>query len=126
MAWRVFEYVDAAGEGVITDWPLQKPHKAKLMQKIRMLRDLGPDLPPGLLAGPGIGGHHHIYKLRVQSNVQMRPMLCRGPINNDGEFTFLATALEKDDTLEPASAPDVAEQRRKDLIADPKKRRVLP
>ena len=50
--------------------------------------------PPGLLAGPNIGGQAHIYKLRVKSNVQMRPMLSKGPLDNAAEFTFLARAIE--------------------------------
>lgn len=125
MPWKVYEYVGLDGVGEITGWDLQKPHKAKLMQKIRMLAAFGADLPPGLLAGPGIGGQGHIYKLRVRSNVEMRPMLSKGPHDNNAEFTLLARAVERDGQPEPANASETAEARRQEVLANRHRRREL-
>ena len=56
-----------------------------------MLEKEGSNLFPQMLCGTETPG---ILKLRVKGNVQLRPMLCRGPIEIDKEFTLLLGACE--------------------------------
>jgi len=100
---------------------LQKDELAKLNQKLDMLRR-EPELPPQLLAGPLEG--KPIHKLRINGRVALRPMLCKGPINNDSEFTLLMGATEKDRVLIPEDAIDQAADRRREVIANPNGRRT--
>jgi len=51
----------------------------------------------------------------------MRPMLCRGPIDNEAEYTFLLGATEKDWKL-PTGAKEQADKRRTIVINDPARR----
>lgn len=113
---KVFEVLDASGDGVITAWPLQKRERVKLRQKIDLLEQHGLDAP-GLVGGPNIGKQRHIYKLKVKGSVQLRPMFCKGPTNPDDEITFLTQATERDGQIEPASAPMNAEFKRQQLVA---------
>jgi hypothetical protein len=127
MRWKIFEFLDHRGQGVIEVWlkraRIQKEGRQRLNLKLALLTQAGPDLPPGLLAGPIDGGH--IYKLRVKApRVQLRPLLCRGPIDNDSEFTLLLGATERDWELVPEDAPQRAEDNRQIIIAAPKRRRL--
>jgi hypothetical protein len=121
--WRVFDYIDSQGRNVMLEWanrlPMQKTERAKLNSKIDLLERVGLDLAPGILADTG---NRHIKKLRVRGKVQLRPMLCLGPIILDSEFTFLQGAIEKDYKLIPPDATDRAEENRSDLLAHPGKR----
>jgi hypothetical protein len=97
---------------------LQKPDLARLSRKLRALEDNGPYLGPKLLAGP-IKHHANIYKIIVNGRVALRPLLCRGPIDMEREFTLLNGAVERDRRFVPANAPEVAEERRQEVITDP-------
>jgi hypothetical protein len=129
---KLYEWVDHRGRGILTDWKrIQKIQRWKVDQKLLMLRkaDVTPgqsSLPPGLLAGPGIGGFASIYKLKIKGNVALRPMLCLGPLDRDAEWTFLAQAVERDDVLDPADAAAIAEDRRQQILADNLRRRLIP
>ena len=116
--WRLYDYVNNRGRNDFESWTksLEKRDRARLSAKLRMLETAGPDLPPQLLAGPIKG---HIYKLRINGQVALRPLLCKGPINKDKEFTLLMGAIEKDQKLEPRDAPNEAEIRRQKIINDP-------
>ena len=118
-AWELYDYRDSNGKNRIAEWSrtLQKPDLARFNRKLKMLEDNGPALGPRLLAGP-IEGHAHIYKLRINGRVALRPLLCKGPIKIEKEFTFLIGALEQDRKLQPPNAPSQAEDRRKEIIAD--------
>jgi hypothetical protein len=118
-AWRLYDYLDARGRNDFHRWSsdLEKSDRARLSQKLRMLETVGPDLPPQLLAGP-IKDHAHIYKMRINGSVALRPLLCRGPINNAEEFTLLMGAIERGWKWEPTGAPSTAEIRRKEIIDD--------
>jgi hypothetical protein len=72
------------------------------------------------LAGPICDS---IYKLKVKGNVQLRPLLCKGPINNDEEFTLLIGAKEVQGELQPDGVEYKAIERREGVIADPENRR---
>jgi hypothetical protein len=129
--WRIFEYVEG-GESAIGRWlrdqDISPRDRGQLMQKMDMLSRNGMDLPPGLLAGPIKSKRKpkmqsHIYKLIVHGQRMLRPMLCRGPVDTDGEFTILIGAIEKDGVLDVDAAD--AEARRQEVIADPKTKRRL-
>jgi hypothetical protein len=122
-AWRLYDYVDNRGLNDFEAWSrgLEKPDRARLSQKLRMLETVGPELPPQLLAGP-IKGQSHIYKLRINGRVALRPLLCKGPISNDEEFTLLKGATEVDRKWEPRNAPFAAETRRQEILRDPTRR----
>jgi hypothetical protein len=62
----------------------------------------------------------HIYKLKVRGEKALRPLLCKGPLDMDGEFTFLLGAIEVNSQLDE-DAED-AEARRSIVIADPSRR----
>jgi len=71
----------------------------QLNQKIDMLEKNGPNLSPGLLAGPVNSKRRpkmvsHILKLRINGDRALRPMLCKGPIDMEREFTMLIGAIE--------------------------------
>ena len=124
MRWRLLEYVDG-DQRVLSDWSLQSVQRARLDQRLDMVRSVGLSLPPNLVAGPGIDGERHIYKFKVKGNVQLRPLLCRGPQDGRTELTFLARAIERDDILEPAGVAAVAERRRIEVSLDSRKRVAL-
>ena len=71
-----------------------------------------------LLAGPS---HTHVYKLVIHGDVMLRPMLCKGPINNDTEYTLLRGAVEIGGEL-PNGAPEQAEEHREIIISNPNRR----
>jgi hypothetical protein len=122
---EVYEYVGHDGSAPVSEWieSLQKKQRAKLKAKIQALRQYGGELPTTLLSDTS---NPHIKKLRVRGNVQLRPLLCRGPASQAGdEFTLLAGATERDGVLAPATALADAETRRTAVIADLRNRRRL-
>ena len=125
MEWTIYEFLDNRGDGVIEVWikreRIPMSIKARLDVKLKLLQQAGPDLSPGLLVS--LGGS--IYKLRVCAmNVELRPMLCRGPFSNENEFTLLVGATERDLELVPRDAEERAKENRETLIADPSRRRI--
>lgn len=72
-------------------------------------------------------GYAQLRELRVYANPQLRPLLCRGPVDRHGELTFLAPATEKGDRLQPENAVDVAIERYQEVVDDPQRyRRRFP
>jgi hypothetical protein len=120
--WKLYDYVDERGVNSFEEWSnrLEKKELARLNSKLDMLRT-EPALPPQLLAGPLEGVP--IYKLRINGRVALRPMLCKGPVDKDGEFTLLLGAVERDGKLVPGNAVSQAESRRQKVIANPRQRR---
>ena len=117
--WVLYDYKNLNNKNEIKKWTegLEKKQRIQLNQKLDSLAQQGPDLPPKLL--PSLG--QHIYKLRVKSNVQLRPMLCKGPINNEKEFTLLLGAIEVGGKL-PKGSKERAVRNRGEIINDPKRR----
>src|SRR5690349_13629438 len=114
MTWNIYEYIDERGTGAVESWirrdRLQRQAVALLDQKLMLLASAGPELPPGLLAHLGGG----FLKLKVRAvGVQLRPILCEGPITNDTEFTILIGAVERDGKLQPNDARERAEKCRR-------------
>ena len=68
-----------------------------------------------LMTGPIEDG---IYKSRIGasgSNVALRPLLCRGPIDGNGEATYLERATEVGGELVPSGALASAKVRREQV-----------
>lgn len=124
MPYTIYDHVDEHGRNTIKEWTseLQAPDRAKVDQKIDMLITSGSDLPPKLLSD---SRSPHIKKLRLigLGKVQLRPMFCKGPINNYIEFTLLMGAIEKGSKLDPPDADYKAENLRQEVIANPSLRR---
>jgi hypothetical protein len=125
--WKLYDYVGDSGDNEIASWSksLQKIEKAKLNAKLDMLRRVGMALHGSILAGPlpnEQGSAEPIYKLKIHGKVQLRPMLCRGPIDTDCEFTLLLGATEVGDKLDPPNAVSVAAQRRERILRDNNRR----
>ncbi|WP_175910594.1 hypothetical protein [Burkholderia metallica] len=121
MPLDLFDYVTAHGSNDFAEWTrdLQKVSRAKLNAKIDMLALHGEGLVPHVLTDTPVAG---IRKLRVKGNVQLRPLLCRGPINGDSEYTFLMGATERDGQLVPDTAPETADVRRATVANDGRRR----
>ncbi|WP_020396662.1 hypothetical protein [Thiolinea disciformis] len=99
---------------------LQTRERAKLNAKIDMLSQHGEDLYPETLAGTSVAG---IQKLRVHGGIQLRPLLCRGPLLDDqtklieNGYTLLMGAKEVGNKWQPASAPEKADKQKQLLLA---------
>jgi hypothetical protein len=131
MSWRIFEYVEWGYQSTIGIWLIENAitdrDRGRLVQKMDLLAMHGPNLPPGLLAGPIKSKRNrkmqsHIYKLIIHGDKMLRPMLCKGPIEMDSEYTMLIGAIEVNFKLD-VDAED-AELRRTDIIENPDKRRI--
>ena len=121
--YTLYDYLDSRGLNDFESWSksLEKGYLARLNRQLKALEDNGPDLIPGMLFGP-ITGYRHIYKLKIGHKLALRPLLCRGPLNNDSEFTLLLGAIEKGWKWDPRNAPEIAEARRVEIINNPRRR----
>lgn len=90
--------------------------RAKLNAKLDMLENNGDALFPLLLTGTDTPG---ILKLRVKGKVQLRPMLCKGPVDIDREYTLLLGAIEVGGKLIPDKADELANELKATIIASP-------
>ena len=120
MPWAIYDYVHPADGNLMRHWSakLQKKEKVKLDFKIDALEQHGTELIPGMVAPTGVPS---IFKLKVQGQVKLRPMLCAGP-GDSASFTFLIGAKEIQFEYDPAGAPDTAAIYRNDLISNPRRR----
>jgi hypothetical protein len=91
-----------------------------LNQKLDMLLTTGDALFPHVLTGTPVAG---IQKLRVKGSVQLRPLLCKGPVENEDAFTLLAGATEVGSKLKPNGIAAIADTRKTEVIGDPVNRR---
>lgn len=119
--FTLFDYRDENGSNSFKKWTemLQKSERAKLNAKLDMLSKMGANLFPQVLTGTDTSG---ILKLRIKGNVQLRPMLCKGPINNESEFTLLIGAKERDSRLIPVKVDEEASNRKKIIIKNSDRR----
>src|SRR5919109_407392 len=119
----LWDFLSARGENVILRWVkdarLTPRDRAALNQKLDRLRQMDFDLAIGtkLLAGP-IEKQRHIYKLVIHGDVMLRPLLSRGPIDPEAEYTLLLGAIERGGKL-PKDAPQQAEDNRLIVLDDP-------
>jgi hypothetical protein len=122
----LWDFLSARGENVILRWVkdarLTTRDRAALNQKLDRLRQMDFDLAIGtkLLAGP-IEKQRHIYKLVIHGDVMLRPLLCRGPIDPQTEYTLLLGAIERGGRL-PRDAPQQADDNRLSVLDDPSRR----
>lgn len=122
MLCRLYDYVNAQGENELKKWAegLQKVQRAKLNEKLDKLQLYGDGLHPHMLTDTGTPG---IQKLRVKGNVQLRPLLCKGPVQVNSEYTLLMGAKEVGGKWVPREAPRTADALKQAVIADPLGRR---
>src|SRR5262245_22304412 len=94
-ALDLWDLLDTRGDKVVHQWAkedrLSKRDRVQFNQKCARLvqMDFSLAITTKLLAGPII---EHIYKLVIHGDVMLRPMLCKGPINNATEYTLLLGA----------------------------------
>lgn len=124
MSFLLYDYMNEHGLNEIKVWinDLQKKELAKLNSKLDMLHMHGDELIPSTLSPTREPG---ILKMRVHGSVQLRPLLCRGPINADAEYTLLLGAKEVGSVLRPKNADKLAVIRKDAVTLDPDNRRVL-
>ena len=112
MTWDIHDAIGKHRKSHISLWitkeKITKRDIGQLNQKIDMLELNGPELPPKLLAGPVKSKRNrklvsHIYKLIIHGDRMLRPMLCKGPIDPDHEFTMLVGAIEVGGVLDADS-----------------------
>jgi len=121
---RLYEYIQSH-EGVIGDWSIDSVPKAKLKIKIDALgqqESIQIAIDHEFLVG--LEGCHGILKMKIRGNVALRPLACRGPIDKDGEVTFLVQTIERDRKL-PKGVCQQARDRRDAVVADPSRRRPI-
>lgn len=118
--WLLFDYQSEKGNEILK-WTLglEKRQRVKLNAKLDMLQQTGSSLMPQLLALTGVP---HIFKLRVQGNPKLRPLLCKGTVDNENEFTILIGAFELQWQYDPKDALTKAVERREELLNDPSRR----
>lgn len=120
---EIFDYTDLNGFSVMHSWademPMQTRERAKLDQKIDLLKRTEDNLLPKLLHPTKC---KHIMHLTVNGRVALRPMLCRGPANEKKEFTFLFGTTERDRKFVDRNAPQKAEDNRQNLELHPGRR----
>jgi hypothetical protein len=121
MIFTLFDYTSENGNNEIKEWTngLQKTDRAKLNAKLDMLALHGHELFPNVLTDTPTAG---IQKLRVKGKVQLRPMLCKGPIDNNKEYSLLIGVMERDSKFVPDKADQTANQRKQTIINNPKRR----
>lgn len=124
MTFEIFDYCTESGENAFKTWTqgLQSVERAKLNAKLDMLQNHGDVLFPEVLSGTGTPG---ILKLRAKGSVQLRPMLCKGPINIDREYTLLLGAIEVGGKLRPPKADELANELKAKVCESPATRRKL-
>ena len=115
--WTFFDYVNARGENEILTWlnssEVPKEAKAKINARIITLQGF-PIFPEQYFSA--YKGWDDIYELKiVYGNVQYRPFGFYGP--NRRQFCLLAGGVEKGKV--PKSLLEIAEKRRKIVIANP-------
>lgn len=124
--YNIFDYLDRRGRNVMQEWAnkisLQNRDRARLDLKIDMLSMHGDELLPQTLQSTK---SKHILELTVNGKVALRPMLCRGPVKMNDEFTFLLGVTERDRKYVPSDALERAEKNRLDLQENPKNKRCF-
>lgn len=122
MPFHLYDYRDASGNNLFAAWTrtLQTKQLAKLNERLDKLEQHGEELFPDVLSPTANG----ILKLKVRGNVQLRPLLCRGPVDEKIEYTLLIGAKEISSKLQPKNAKETAQARKAEVAADPNNRRI--
>jgi hypothetical protein len=122
MKFLIHDFVSDKGVNEFNQWAmaLEKVQRAKLREKIDKLMMHGDSLHPEMLSDTTVPG---IQKLRIRGPVQLRPLLCKGPIDINQEYTMLMGAKEIGDKWSPKNAPTTAKTKKDKVILDPVNRR---
>lgn len=107
--WKLFEPVDGRGNGRFTAWRdrLQKGDQAAVDEKLRSLQIFGAVAP----CLKGVTGYGRLRKIHISTpTLALRPLVCRGPDDQDSEFTLLLGAREVNWDWEPDDAPATADR----------------
>lgn len=123
--WTFYDFVTGSGRNAIREWVngqakgVSKPLKARLNALIAELELVdGPfDRQHGVgqLRGKPCKGLYEVI-LKV-SKIQFRVLGCYGP-RDQGEFTLLVGATERDGSFDPENACETAQQRRGLIATD--------
>jgi len=127
--WKVYFFLRGERrENVIKAWlkdeSVPDAQIAVFQEKIDTLERSGPEMVPGFISETPVG--KEIYKMKVKGNKgwkQLRPMCCRGPFEQQNEYTVLVGAVEKDWKLIPSNAKERAQANLIELKADRTRRR---
>ena len=116
--YNLWDFLSPRGENVILRWArderLTTRERAALNNKLDRLAqiDFSLAIETKFLAGPIYG---RIYKLVVHAGRMLRPLLCRGPIDNETEYTLLLGVIETGGKL-PIGAKEKAAENREAVI----------
>jgi hypothetical protein len=125
-AVAIYDYLNANGANPIEEFiraSIEAKERAKLLARVQALRGSG----YAILGGNVLTDtrEKHVKEIRVNGNVAVRMLMCRGPVNGNKEATLLFGAFERDNKYDPKDAPERAEKRRKEVEADPARRRRI-
>ena len=120
----LFEFTRENGRGCISD-ELRKNTGARAAfdTRARDLRNHGVGSVETRNFCPHI--EQGIYKLKIRFKPQLRPHLCKGPGDKEGEATFLVWATEENSQLDPPDVIDVAVARRATVIDSPERKKAI-
>ncbi len=113
----LFEALETDGTGVLSGWRIPAKLRARLDSKLTLLLQHPLDTVFQMEAFLRTEGDASIRKVKVKSNVQLRPLCCKGPINGEGEVTFLLRAKEVQSGWVPVDAIAQAGKRRTEIVA---------
>jgi Phage derived protein Gp49-like (DUF891) len=123
-SWIIRCYLDDRGNDVIDAWLSGKPQKvlAKFLDRMGGLRDQPQHRWNGTRTKQ-LTGYEGLVEVRFKAaKVQYRPIGFFGP--GRMEFTLLVGAIEKGGEFIPKNAPDVAQERKAIVIAQPERTHV--
>ena len=118
----LFDFCNEGKDNLIAKWAdkerLTKRDRTTLDVKFDALALHGTSLIPKLLAP--VENQPGIFKLRIHTDRALRPMLCKGTVRMEEEFTILLGTIEENGTLRPPASQ--ATMNRNKLLADSKRR----
>jgi hypothetical protein len=118
----VYDFYNEKGLNEIEAWlsGLASVLRARMEAKIDVLRRLEPDarFPPSMITDTK---EPHIKEIRVNSHEALRLLLCKGPepSGRNRVITLLMGAKERDSKYVPKKALEMAEERRRLVLARP-------
>src|SRR5947209_15391252 len=122
--YKLFDFLTDRGRSIIQEWVkderLSTRDRAALNVRFKRIRQVDFELAIGsLISGPI---YKHVYKCVIHATVMLRPLLCRGPIKMEDEYTLLLGAIERNRKL-PKGAEEQAEENRQTVVDYPTRRR---
>lgn len=116
--YSLYDYADADNDNLILRWleddKITRRDRAKLNAKLDHLVRMDFNLAIGTNMLAKV--YKNVLKLKVHGEVQLRPMLCRGPIDDASEYTLLVGAVETGGRL-PESVMIESAKRRGQILA---------